>query len=92
MTSALIDMRRPSRAVVDPAANERVNSLDTHRSCRAAARSILQPGQWTDGTSMALCLGESLVRCHGFDPKDQMERYVRWWQEHLVPAGNRTRI
>ena len=22
----------------------------------------LQPGQWTDDTSMALCLGESLVR------------------------------
>jgi ADP-ribosyl-[dinitrogen reductase] hydrolase len=34
----------------------------------------LQPGQWTDDSSMALCLGESLVRCHGFDPKDQMER------------------
>jgi ADP-ribosylglycohydrolase len=32
----------------------------------------LQPGQWTDDTSMALCLGESLVHCHGFDPKDQM--------------------
>ena len=40
----------------------------------------LQPGQWTDDTSMALCLGESLVQCHGFDPKDQMERYVRWWE------------
>src|SRR6476660_3639816 len=37
----------------------------------------LQPGQWTDDTSMALCLAESLVRCHGFDPKDQMERYCR---------------
>ena len=44
----------------------------------------LQPGQWTDDTSMALCLAESLVRSHGFDPKDQMDRYCRWWQEgHL---------
>jgi ADP-ribosyl-[dinitrogen reductase] hydrolase len=33
----------------------------------------LQP-QWADDSSMALCLGESLVRCHGFDPTDQMER------------------
>jgi ADP-ribosylglycohydrolase len=44
----------------------------------------LQPGQWTDDTSMALCLAESLVRTRGFDPKDQMDRYCRWWQEgHL---------
>jgi ADP-ribosyl-[dinitrogen reductase] hydrolase len=48
----------------------------------------LQPGQWTDDTSMALCLGESLVHCHGFDPKDQMERYCRWWQKgHLSCTG-----
>ena len=40
----------------------------------------LQPGQWTDDTSMALCLGESLVACDGFDPRDQMERYVRWFR------------
>lgn len=38
----------------------------------------LQAGQWTDDTSMALCLATSLVECHGFDPLDQMERYCRW--------------
>ncbi len=41
----------------------------------------LQAGQFTDDTSMALCLAESLVACGGFDPRDQMQRYVRWWQE-----------
>lgn len=41
----------------------------------------LEPGQWTDDTSMAMCLAESLIKCRKFDPKDQMERYVRWWQE-----------
>ena len=41
----------------------------------------LTPGQWTDDTSMALCLAESLVECNGFDPADQMRRYVRWWRE-----------
>lgn len=41
----------------------------------------LQPGQWTDDTSMALCLAESLVEKHGFDPKDQMTRYLRWYRE-----------
>jgi ADP-ribosylglycohydrolase len=37
----------------------------------------LVPGQWTDDTSMAMCLAESLVK-NGFDPADQMRRYVRW--------------
>lgn len=41
----------------------------------------LKPGQWTDDTSMALCLAESLVTCGGFDPRDQMERYWRWYEE-----------
>ena len=41
----------------------------------------LQPGQWTDDTSMALCLATSLVECGGFDATDQMQRYVRWWRE-----------
>ena len=41
----------------------------------------LEPGQWTDDTSMALCLANSLIECRGFDPADQMRRYARWWQE-----------
>ncbi|WLH81943.1 MULTISPECIES: ADP-ribosylglycohydrolase family protein [unclassified Pseudomonas] len=39
----------------------------------------LQPGQWTDDTSMALCLAESMLQKDGFDPVDQMERYLKWW-------------
>ena len=38
----------------------------------------LAPGEWTDDTSMALCLGTSLVERGTFDPRDQMERYWRW--------------
>lgn len=38
----------------------------------------LRAGQWTDDTSMALCLAESLVECGGFNARDQMERYCRW--------------
>ncbi len=41
----------------------------------------LEPGQWTDDTSMALCLAESLDRCRQFNARDQMERYVRWYRE-----------
>jgi ADP-ribosyl-[dinitrogen reductase] hydrolase len=48
----------------------------------------LKAGQWTDDTSMALCLAESLAVRGDFDPADQMQRYVRWWQEgHLSSNG-----
>jgi ADP-ribosyl-[dinitrogen reductase] hydrolase len=40
----------------------------------------LEPGRWTDDTSMALCLATSLIHCGGFDARDQMNRYVNWWQ------------
>jgi len=32
----------------------------------------LQPGEWTDDTSMALCLATSLVEVGGFDAVDQL--------------------
>jgi ADP-ribosyl-[dinitrogen reductase] hydrolase len=58
----------------------------------------LQPGQWTDDTSMALCLAASLAECGGFNPGDQMTRYVRWYREGYMSAtgtcfdiGNATR-
>ena len=41
----------------------------------------LEKGQWTDDTSMALCLAASLVECKGFDAQDQMHRYLRWYRE-----------
>lgn len=40
----------------------------------------MKPGEWTDDTSMALCLAESIVE-KGWDTDDQMKRYIRWWQE-----------
>ena len=46
----------------------------------------LKPGQWTDDTSMALCLAESLIEKRGFDPKDQMDRYCRWWKEGYLSS------
>lgn len=48
----------------------------------------LKPGQWTDDTSMALCLAESLLEKKGFDPADQMQRYVKWYRSgHLSSTG-----
>lgn len=49
----------------------------------------LEPGQWTDDTSMALCLATSLVECGGFDPLDQMQRYGRWAEEGYLSSTGR---
>ncbi|MEK5034571.1 ADP-ribosylglycohydrolase family protein [Paenibacillus sp. FSL R7-0302] len=49
----------------------------------------LQPGQWTDDTSMALCLAESLLAMQGFDPADQMQRYVKWYREGALSSTGR---
>jgi ADP-ribosyl-[dinitrogen reductase] hydrolase len=46
----------------------------------------LNAGMWTDDTSMALCLAESLIRCRGFDPNDQMQRYVKWRNEGYLSS------
>lgn len=40
----------------------------------------LMAGQWTDDTSMALCLAQSLISKEGFDARDQMGRYLNWWK------------
>src|SRR3954451_18842246 len=48
----------------------------------------LPAGAWTDDTSMALCLAESLVETRTFDPVDQLRRYVRWYREgHWSSTG-----
>ena len=48
----------------------------------------LLPGQWTDDTSIALCLAASLVE-NGFDTHDQMQRYVRWHDEGYMSSNGR---
>jgi ADP-ribosylglycohydrolase len=49
----------------------------------------LKPGQWTDDTSLAPCLAASLTECRGFDARDQMQRYVKWWREgYMSSAGD----
>lgn len=46
----------------------------------------LPPGAWTDDTSMALCLGTSLVELGRFDAADQMRRYCRWRDEGYLSS------
>lgn len=46
----------------------------------------LKPGQWTDDTSMALCLAYSLLEKNLFDSHHQMQLYTQWWQQGLFSS------
>jgi ADP-ribosylglycohydrolase len=48
----------------------------------------LKPGEWTDDTSMALCLAESLVVCGKCDLVHQLQVYREWRDKgHLSVKG-----
>ena len=47
----------------------------------------LAAGEWTDDTSMALCLAASLVECQWFDAHDQMQRYLLWRDQGYMASN-----
>ena len=49
----------------------------------------LRPGEWTDDTSMALALADSLIACPEFDAADLMDRFVRWWTQGEYSCNGR---
>ena len=49
----------------------------------------LEPGEWTDDTSMALCLATSLLEKGGFDPVDQINRYCNWMDYGYLSSNGR---
>lgn len=63
---------------------------------RAGGPHGLEAGEWTDDTSMALALADSIASV-GWDINDQAQRYVQWWQHgaysvngHCFDIGNTT--
>tara|TARA_B100000029_G_scaffold257829_1_gene254561 strand:- start:1307 stop:2221 length:915 start_codon:yes stop_codon:yes gene_type:complete len=57
----------------------------------------LKPGEWTDDTSMALAMADS-INTTGWCLNDQARRYVAWWQDgkysvngRCFDIGNQTR-
>jgi len=59
---------------VDYKAND-LKGMGTER----AGRFKLQPGQWTDDTSMGLCVADSLLTMGRFNGHDMMHRFLAWW-------------
>lgn len=49
----------------------------------------LESGQWTDDTSMAMCLAESILDLDALGPADQLRRYVSWFRDGYWSANGR---
>jgi len=49
----------------------------------------LRAGDWTDDTSMALCLADSLAYCKKMNLKDQMNRYCNWRSHGYLSSNGR---
>lgn len=47
----------------------------------------LKRGEWTDDTSMALCMAASLVEKRKFDARDIMERFCRWMDDGYLSSN-----
>lgn len=58
---------------------------DPVRGMRGGGTWKLEPGTWSDDTSLALCLAESIVE-KGFDPEDSGRRSLAWLDEGLWAA------
>jgi ADP-ribosyl-[dinitrogen reductase] hydrolase len=57
------------------------DTLPHHTEITGGGPFHLKPGQWTDDTSMALALADSLIQHPELDARDLMDRFVRWWRE-----------
>jgi ADP-ribosyl-[dinitrogen reductase] hydrolase len=49
----------------------------------------IPPGYWTDDTSMALCLADSIMERDTVDPKDLLARFGRWYTQGENSATDR---
>lgn len=63
-------------------------SFVTVTTYRAGGPHGLAPGEWTDDTSMALALADSMSSV-GWDLDDQASRYVEWWQKGKYSVNGR---
>lgn len=72
---AAIEFRRPG-------------SFELVTDFRAGGPHGLAPGEWTDDTSMALALADSIAAA-GWDLNDQARRYVSWWRNGEYSVNGR---
>lgn len=61
-------------------------SFDTVTEMQNGGAFNLPAGYWTDDTSMALCIAQSLIDKKKFDAVDQLERFLRWYREGYMSS------
>lgn len=49
----------------------------------------LKAGEWTDDTSMALCIAASLIETKSFDRLDQLKRYSQWFHKGYMSSNGK---
>lgn len=59
---------------------------EDHREMIGKGPFGLKKGQWTDDTSMALCMAYSLLDKKMLDPSDHMQLYIKWWKQGLFSS------
>jgi len=47
-------------------------------------------GEYTDDTAMALCLAQSIIDKNGTDQKDQLSKYLKWFESGYMSANGRS--
>lgn len=62
-----------------PVEFKQVGQFDPIKGMTRGGPFNLEAGFWTDDTSMALCLADSLLAKGGYDSFDVMDRYARWY-------------
>jgi ADP-ribosyl-[dinitrogen reductase] hydrolase len=63
----------------------------THRRLIGGGWLNLRPGQVTDDTEMALCLGRVLVRNNSWNVVEACDAFAQWLRGHPVDVGNTCR-
>ena len=69
--------RRCARHDIGVPISRQLSASDRHDRRRAIRP---RTGEWTDDTSMAPCLADSLIENGDLDETDLMRRFVRWWR------------
>lgn len=67
---------------------ESPNTFEPVAGFRDGGPHRLAPGEWTDDTSMALALADSIASA-GWNLDDQAERYLAWWRRGKYSVNGR---
>lgn len=60
---------------------KKADNIDYTPEYKAGGPFKLPKGCWTDDTTMMLCLADSLIAKKGFDPQDQLLKYLCWYRD-----------